>query len=164
MSKVKAANKEENGVTSAAAWRKESVEGIPVTLPSGKTPRLRAVALDTALANGKIPDFLSGIAAQALWGGVTTESFAEAVDASKNYTELVNLVLEMAFVYPRINPDETAVLDEDEIYLTDVDTEDKLTVFSLVTTGVNALRKFRIIQKPDVVSVPNGKDDGDATK
>lgn len=141
--------------TSGATWRKPREEGEVVTLPSGNVARLRPVALDQLIISGKLPDLLTPIAAKSLWTETDTASIGDQVETAKGFAELVNLVVPLAMLTPRIVADPQA---DDEISMDDIEFSDKIAIFQLATGGSTVLRAFRERQEADVDALPDSED------
>lgn len=147
--------------TSGRAWRKPREVGEIVTLPSGNVARLRPVAVDALLAAGRIPDLLSGIAAKTLWAETDTASIAEQAEQAKGFADLINLIVPLAMLEPRVVAEPTG---DGEIALDDVEFSDKIAVFQLSTGGSTVLKSFREQQARVVATVPDGEDVQPATE
>lgn len=147
--------------TSGATWRKPRTEGEVVTLPSGNVARLRPVALDQLIISGKLPDLLTPIAAKSLWTETDTSTIADQVETAKGFAELVNLVVPLAMMEPRIVADPQA---DDEIAMDDIEFSDKIAIFQLATGGSTVLRAFRERQEANVDAVPDSEDVRPATE
>ncbi len=145
-------------LTPASEWRKPREEGYEITLLSGRTAKLRPVALDVLISSGGLPDVLTPFAAQTLWQEREPDEIADAAEMAKSYSELINAIVPAAFLYPKVveNPEE-----DDEIGLDDIDFADKIQVFNLATAGAMALRKFRDQQGGNVEAGPDREGDGD---
>jgi hypothetical protein len=141
--------------TSGATWRKSREEGEVVTLPSGNVARLRPVALDQLIISGKLPDLLTPIAAKSLWTETDTSTIADQVETAKGFAELVNLVVPLAMLTPRIVLDPQA---DDEIAMDDIEFSDKIAIFQLATGGSTVLRAFRERQEASVDALPDSED------
>lgn len=136
--------------TPGSAWRKPREQGEIVTLPSGNVARLRPVAVDALLAAGRIPDLLSGIAAKTLWSETDTASIAEQAEQAKGFADLINLIVPLAMMEPRVVAEPAG---DGEIALEDVDFSDKIAIFQLATGGSTVLRTFREQQARNVAAV-----------
>lgn len=148
-------------VTSAGQWRKAREEGTIVTLPSGHVARLRPVALDVLITSGRLPDFLTPVAASTLFAEQEMEKIAEHGKVAEQYAQLINAVVPAAFLEPRVVAGEPG---EGEISLDDVEFVDKVAVFNLATAGARALETFRSRQESDVDALQDGKGNGDKAK
>lgn len=146
-------------VTSGGAWRQPREEGFVKRLLSGRVARLRPVQMDVLLAEGKIPDLLTGYAV----GQIMEPSEEDPLDNEKlrkNTTEMIelmNVVCKAAFVEPKIVDEPQA---DNEITIEDIELQDRSMVWRLATQPVEALRKFRLGEGPGVEDVHDGGDDG----
>lgn len=147
--------------TPGSAWRQPRETGELITLPSGNVARLRPVAVDALLATGRIPDLLSGVAAKTLWSETDTATIADDGKLAKEYTDLINLVVPLAMLEPRVvdNPE-----GDGEIALDDLEFADKVAVFNLAIGGATALKMFREQQARTVAIVPDGENVQPATE
>jgi hypothetical protein len=148
----------ENGTTRGIDWRKPREEGFVLALPSGNSARIRPVALDVLLRNGKIPDLLTPFVAQMVYQGVDTDeldkllSVEKLTEQSTEMLELIDAVVCAAFVEPRIVEDPQ---EDDEISIADVELADRGTVFSLAVLPANDLRRFLQRQAAGVEPLPD---------
>lgn len=143
--------------TPGATWRQPRLEGYVVNLPSGNFARLRPVAIDILIANGKIPDLLTPIAARSLWEETATDQIANQAEMAKGFADLVNIIVPAAMMQPRIvdNPQ-----GDDEISLDDLDFGDKLAIFQLATGGSATLKAFCKQQAANLAALLNSEGDG----
>lgn len=147
--------------TSGREWRKAREEGYVITLPSsGYAVRLRPVPLHSLIAQGKIPDTLSPLAAEALWGE-DSDGKQDVKELLSSTVELYDWVCRAAFVEPKIVDNPQA---DDEISIEDVDFNDKSAVFQAALLPGAALRNFRDEQERIMGAVHAGKDDGPAAE
>ena len=146
-------------------WRKPREEGFLLALPSGNTVRIRSVALDVLLRQGKVPDLLTPFIAKTIYDGVDTKQLDEMLsienlaEQSDEMLALIDAICVAAFLEPRIVDDPQA---EDEISIEDVELADRGTVFSLAMLPANDLRRFLERQAPSLEPVPDGDGDGPA--
>jgi hypothetical protein len=147
--------------TAAVSWRRAREEGELITLPSGNVARLRPVALDVLITSGGIPDLLTPIAAKTLWSETDPADIAQASELAEGFAKLVNAIMPAAFIEPRVVENPTA---DDEIGLDDIQFDDKVAVFNLVTAGAYTLRKFRERQETGLDIVRNGQSNGSAAE
>lgn len=153
--------KREQRPTSGREWRKPREEGYVITLPSsGYSVRLRPVPLPTLVVQGKIPDTISPLAAEALWGADEDDK-RDAKELLTATMELYDFVCRAAFVEPKIVDEPQG---DDEISIDDVDFYDKQAVFNAALAPGAALRNFRDQQGRNVGAVHAGKDDGAEAK
>jgi len=148
-------------VTSAGEWRALRENGYKAELPSGHVARLRPVSLAEMVKNGRIPDTLTKIAAEAIsniGAGISTETI---ITLTNDVTDFLHLVTVASFVEPRVvilkNPDETP--PDGTISIWDVSLEDQAFVLQLTGAPTRALESFRKKQAGNVGSEPPVQDD-----
>lgn len=142
-------------VTSGTQWRKLREEGVIVTLPSGNVARLRPLGIPALIRSGKIPDLLSGLAAEVVWNDQpSSKQIQQSVDLAKGSIELLDIVTQEAFLEPRIVAEPSK---DDEISVDDVSLADKYFVMTFVSAPTQALAKFRAEQTAGVDAVPDGQ-------
>lgn len=152
-----------NGIESPTAgrdWRTLREEGWLQSLPSGNVVRLRPVDLPTMLAHGKIPDLLTPIVGEMIFGKAD-KPLEEKPEQAIELVELMTLVCTAAFLEPRIVDNPEA---DDEIHIEDVDFEDRGYVYTLVTQPTRVLYSFRRQQERDVDDLPDDETDAPATE
>lgn len=147
--------------TSAAAWRKLTEDGEVIQLPGGLVARIRTVSIETMILNGDIPDLLTPIATKTLFKETSLDEIGDDADVSKEWIDLVHLVVPAAMVEPRIAPDD--IPTDDCLTLSEMGWDDKLAVFQLAVSSVDVLANFRQAQEARLESVSDGESDGDAT-
>jgi len=146
-------------------WRKPREEGFLLALPSGNSAKIRPVALDVLLRQGKVPDLLTPFVAKMIYEGVDTDeldkllSVEKLAEQSDEMLALIDAICAAAFLEPRIVAEPQA---EDEIAIEDVELADRGTVFSLAMLPANDLRRFLERQAPSLEPVPDGDGDGPA--
>lgn len=158
--------------SSATEWRAMRERGVVFTLPSGLRARLRPVGVVELMRRGRIPDFLTPLAAEAVAnrGGILAEGFAEKIG---NLAALMEAVCTAAFMEPRVVavPEEALRenvqlsdldLKDDEITVYHLSPEDWDAVLTFVTAPVTALAIFRAQEKATLEPVDGGKADPDA--
>lgn len=150
-------------VTSGSEWRRNREEGELIQLPySGKMVRLRTVRPDMLLRLGKIPNPLSALMVDIIYGNAEGDrldeflSTQEGVDSALDMIESLRVVCTAAFISPRIVDDPA---DEDEISIDDVELSDRSYVFRLVFIPAEALKTFRYQPPTDVEIMANGAGD-----
>lgn len=146
-------------VTSGKEWRKANKEGFVIELPSGNVVKMRPVAIDALVMAGKIPDVLSSVAAESLWIQTDEDKLRGQTETIKRYTELVNLIVPLALLEPRVVDNPTS---DDEIALDDIEFMDKTFIFQITLQPAGVLRRFRLQQAGDVDAVHDGQDDSAA--
>lgn len=144
--------------TRGVEWRRAHREGYVLTLPSGNVVRMRPVALDVLIVSGRIPDFLTAVAAKSLWTETSGEEIASRDELAKGFAELVNIIVPAALLEPKVVEDPQG---DDEVSLEDIDFQDKVSIFQLAVQPSEVLRKFRDQQDAGVATVSDGEDNGD---
>jgi hypothetical protein len=145
--------------TLGAQWRKEREEGVLVRLPNGdKLVRIRKVRPDMLLRRGRIPDTLTTLMLNMLYGRLQPnelEDFLsprEQAEEALEMLESLRAVCEAALVEPRIVDEPIA---DDEISIDDLEIPDRGRIFSLVFMPADALSRFRYQPKTNVDAVEN---------
>lgn len=154
--------------TRGVEWRKPREQGYLKTLPSGNKAYLRPVTPAALMAvMGEIPDHLSPIVADMIFGGITHAKVLQlvnemGVDAAQDSlqraaksVEFANKLCKIAFVNPKVVDDPQA---EDEIAPGDIELADRFFVLTLSMQDVEVLRSFRWEQSADVEDVPDSQD------
>lgn len=139
--------------TSVSAWKK-SIQAPPIELPSGHYMRIRKVGLPVLMQTGMMPNSLMAIAQRAVSKGqgkpqeVSDDELAEMAMDPKKVQELADFIDRMVVfvaqepeVYPI--PEEHVARDEDTLYVDEVDYDDKMFIFQVVTGGTTDLEQFR---------------------
>lgn len=129
-------------IVSGKELRRAREEGTDVPLStSGVWVTLRPVPLDKLLLSGDIPDFLTGIAAS-----VVVEPNAEVpglqdnLEVARRYIELINLIVPLALVHPRIVDDPQS---DDECLLEDFSLVERGEILTLSMQPTKVLERFR---------------------
>jgi hypothetical protein len=107
-----------------------------MTLPSGNVVELKRVALMELIAQGGIPDTLSGLAAE-----VSTKERVQGLsfDDLKHYVGVINLVVKAAMVKPKA----ADYAGPDTLVVSDIDYVDRVEIFKWVNGAATTLRPFR---------------------
>ena len=117
---------------SASEWKRTH----EMTLPSGNTGEFKRVALMDLIAQGGIPDTLSGLAAEI---SNKDKIAALTVEDLKKYVGVVNIVVKAAFVTPKV----ADVVGPDTLAVSEVDYVDRLEIFKWANGAATTLRPFR---------------------
>lgn len=149
-------------------WRKPREQGFLKTMPSGNKAYLRPVTPAALMAvMGEIPDHLTPIVADMIFGGITGEKVNKMIEAMQpaeaqdslqraaRSVEFANTLCKIAFVNPKVVDNPQA---EDEIAPGDIELGDRFFVLTLAMQPVEVLRNFRWEQAPDVEVVPDSQD------
>lgn len=152
---------------SGVEWRKQREEGIPVWLPFGKKlVRLRTVRPDHLLMLGSIPDVLSTLVVDMVYGtanGNDVDKFIAKKESAADalaMLESLRVVCEAAMVSPRVVAEPLAT---DEIRIDDIEIADRGYIFRLVFMPADALSRFRYEPPTDVVAVEDIQRDEQST-
>jgi hypothetical protein len=150
-------------VTSGSLWRRNREEGEIIQLPySGKIVRLRTVRPDQLLKFGRIPDPLTKLVVDMIYGKTGTDdvdSFLEAqesVEEAREMLESLRVVCTAGLIEPKVvdNP-----IADDEISIDDIELADRGYIFRLVFVPAEALSTFRYESPSDVEVMANGAAD-----
>lgn len=168
-SKTKNKNKNKNrgGVTSKPVsspqdWKRKTgtAAASNVELPSGVVVKVKRISIPTLLSKGVFPDSLSSIITEKLDGdkkGQTTDNdldVSQLLGDQSKITDLFNSIDEivlMTVVEPTVLSDKDEDgdeipeedRDEDAIYVSDIDLNDKIFLFQYSVGGSNQLEPFR---------------------
>ena len=155
--------------TSASQWKKQTVGGTLVRVPSGNTALIRTPGMQVFLESGVIPNALLPIIQEAMAKGgqpEETDMLAMMSDPEK-IQEIVNLANAVT-VYVCIDPVVAPVpldreghvipmgspdRDEDTLYVDEVEFNDKMYIMGVAVGGTAALEKFRAEQASHVDAV-----------
>lgn len=119
-------------------------EGIIVVLgTTGLRVRICTVDIATMLVLGEIPDFLSPIAAKTLWIEQSEEVLGNNSDLAKEVMRLIDYVVPLALLEPRVVVDREPDYDANEISLKNIPFADRYAIFSLAIQPTEVLRQFR---------------------
>lgn len=154
--------------TLGVEWRRPREQGFLKTMPSGNKAFLRPVTPAALMAvMGEIPDHLSPIVADMIFGGITHAKVLQlvdtmGVDAAQDSLEragksvaFANTLCKIAFVNPKVVDNPQA---EDEIAPGDIDLADRFFVLTLSMQDVEVLRNFRWESFADVEALPDSED------
>lgn len=150
--------------TLGANWRKPREEGFVFPLPSGNVARLRPVMLDMLLAQGKVPDLLTGEIANMVFEGFDVPKIEammapdNLVKLSAEWVELINTICTEAFLEPRIVDNPQA---DDEISIGDLELVDRGHVFSIAILPAGAMAAFFRRQSARMATLQDDEGDGD---
>lgn len=123
--------------TDWASMRKRHEEGVPLDLPSGYRVFVRNVSAFELLSEGKIPDQLTPLVSNMIYGGSETD--LANMSSLKALGELMNIICRAALVKPRIV--DTPQKD-DEIGVYHLDDEDKEVIYGLLGLPSRQLESF----------------------
>lgn len=136
-------------VSPVSSWKKENRSPL-LTLPSGNVVRVFNPGMKTFLVNGTLPNSLMSVAEKALQKGqpLRKEEMEQIINDPKKIADMLKFVDELTMavvVEPRIHPTpaEGSLRSDDELYIDDIDDEDKLFIFQWATGGSTDLERFR---------------------
>lgn len=154
--------------TLGVQWRQPREQGFLKSLPSGNKAYLRPVTPAALMEHmGEIPDHLTPIVADMIFGGITHAKVRQLTDAmqpgeaqdslqkASRSVAFANTLCKIAFVNPRVVDNPQA---EDEIAPGDIDLSDRFFVLTLSMQPIEVLRNFRWESGPDVEDIPDGQD------
>lgn len=140
--------------TPASDWKKDA-EGTLMELPSGKVARLRRRSIFALMKAGQIPNELRAI----VQNFISSPQGARAV-AGENFEamfQLIDVVAKACFVYPKLVDEGENELDDDEVYVSDIEFDDKLYVYLWSAGEVSSLEAFREEQNSSISTAFDGK-------
>lgn len=149
---AKDASKKE--VTPAAEWKKPS-RGMEVEVPSGNVALVRPVGMQAFLQKGIIPNSLRGIAMEAISGKKKAPEM-KMDDMSPEKIEDMLVLFDSVTCYCVIEPKVTPVplddegepipladRDSSELYVDEVNLDDKIFIFQFACGGTRNVEQFR---------------------
>lgn len=160
--------------TPASSWKKQTVNGTLVTVPSGNTALIRTPGMQVFLEAGVIPNALLPLIQEAMskGGPPDDKALADMIGDPKKIQEIVDLanaitvfvcmdpVVAPIPVWPpnhekagKIIPIGHSDRDDNTLYVDEVDFNDKMYVMGVAVGGTAALEKFRAEQDANVESV-----------
>lgn len=161
-----------NRPTSVAAWKKQAASPL-VTLPSGNTMRIRKIGLQALIKTGKMPNSLMTYAQKAVQKGkkqeVTEVDMLGILQDEKKVREIAEFMDEVTIICaeePEVHPlpEEGVDKDADLLYVNEVDEEDKMFLFQVVTGGTTEVETFREEHASNVAAVRGRQDVGGKAK
>jgi len=142
-------NETEVAPTSVAGF-KARTKLPPTKLPSGNYMLLRKTDFRTFMKSGMLPNSLMGVVQKALAKGQEPEEFdmaALVADPEKvnELADMVDNIVIFCAVDPQVHPTPSSddVRSEDLLYVDEMDEEDKMFIFQLVTGGTSDVEEFR---------------------
>lgn len=134
-------------VTSAQNWKKAN-EGVDLPVPSGNVCRARRIDLPTLVTQGVIPNALMPMVTKAIQTG-EFDAQKELADLDlEKITDMMSLydhVMLACVIEPELHPVPTAgeEREEDQLYVDEVDMDDKVFVFQWAVGGTADVERFR---------------------
>ena len=150
-------------ITSGSVWRRNREEGEIIQLPySGKIVRMRTVRPDQLLRLGRIPDPLTKLVVDMIYGTIATENIDSFLDVQASVEEALEMleslrvVCTAGLIDPKVvdNP-----VEDNEISIDDIELADRGYIFRLVFVPADALSTFRYESPTDVEVISNGAAD-----
>ena len=152
-------------VSDISAFKKRKGGSI-LELPSGLVMRCQRVELQTFLLQGNVPNPLMEIISEALEKGQKAEvSKIVGVDEGKidlnmvnDMYETVNAVVQQVALEPKVHPKPASEDDrrDDQLYVDELDDEDKMFLFQWATGGTSDLATFREEARAGLDAVAEG--------
>jgi hypothetical protein len=152
-------------VTPVSAWKKK-LEPVPLELPSGNTCLVQPVGMEVFLKQGFIPNSLMGVVQQGLKAGEpgklgeveTDELMTEALQDPEKLQDIFNVadaVTVYCVIEPKVHPAPTDenLRKEDELYVDEIDMDDKMFIFQFAVGGSRDLEPFRAATSAALESV-----------
>lgn len=158
--------------TSVSEWKKSALPPL-VTLPSGHTMRVKKVGLQVLMKTGKMPNSLMGYAEKAVKKGkkeeVTDEQMLEILQDEKKLQEIAQFmdhVVILCASEPEVHPlpEEGVEKDDNLLYVDEIDEEDKMFIFQVVTGGTTDVETFRAEHQRNVAAVRGRENVGGSPK
>jgi len=158
--------------TAASTWKKKTVGGTLLSVPSGNTALVRAPGMQVFLQQGVIPNGLMSIVKESMDKGKAPveKTLSSMMDDPEKLQEIVQLA-DAVVVYCCIDPavyappkDEEGTpvpftdprREGDKLYVDEVDFNDKMFIFNFAVGGSSNLEKFREELELDVPDVSQG--------
>lgn len=160
-------NENELPVSSGLEWRKKRERGELVQLPySGYIVRIRTVRPDELLKLGKIPQVLTTLLLEEIYGKGEDDKYEkflsenETPQAALEMLESLRVACVAGMVEPKVVENPTR---DDEIAIDDIELADRAYIFRLVFAPSEALHRFRYQPPSDVDVVADGAADPQPT-
>lgn len=137
--------------TSVAAWKKSSVPPL-IEMPSGNWMRVRKIGLQALIKTGVMPNSLMGIAQKAVAEGkkeeVSESDMLALLQDEKKVEEIGRFMDEVVILCafePKVHklPEAGVERDDDKLYVDEIEDEDKMFLFQVVTGGTTDIEAFR---------------------
>jgi len=160
-------NENELPVSSGLEWRSKRERGELIQLPyGGHIVRIRTVRPDQLLKLGKIPQVLTTLLLEEIYGKGEEDKFekflsdTETPEEAMAMLESLRVVCVAGMVEPRVVENPTK---DNEISIDDIDLSDRAYIFRLVFAPSEALHRFRYQPPSDVDVVADGAADPQPT-
>lgn len=152
--------------TDVGEWKKDSSTFSTLKVPSGKTMRVKRVALESLIAGGKVPNSLLPMMRNAS-RGQRTDVNIDNVDEVQvvEMLALMDLVICDIAVQPKVHavPDSETERRDDVLYIDEIDPEDKGFLFQWAVGGTSDVAKFRHELSERMGALPQGERMGEAS-
>lgn len=144
-------SKKPKQATSVAAWKKSSVPAL-IEMPSGNCMRIKKVGLQALIKTGIMPNSLLGIAEGAVKKGkkeeVTEAEMLSLLQDPKKVDDIGKFMDEVVILCafePKVHrlPEAGVEKDDELLYIDEVEDEDKMFIFQVVTGGTTDVEAFR---------------------
>lgn len=158
--------------TSVSSWKKQAQSPL-LTLPSGNVMRVRKIGLQALMKTGIMPNSLMSYADKAVQKGkkqeVTDQDMVAILQDEKQVKEIATFMDEVTILCaeePAVHrlPEEGVEKDDDLLYVDEVDEEDKMFLFQVVTGGTTDVETFRAEHAGNVAAVHRRQDVGGKAK
>lgn len=151
----------EQSVSTAADFKKKQA---PITLPSGQNVRMRRTSLQAFMTTGIIPNKLMEVAQKAISKGKDPEmsELAGIITDEGQLTDMIRM-MDDAVVHVMIEPkvlplpEEGEERDPDQLYIDEIDDEDKMFIFNWAVGGTADVEQFRGEATSSLASLAGGK-------
>jgi hypothetical protein len=154
-------------VSSGSEWRKKRERGELIQLPySGYIVRIRTVRPDELLKLGKIPQVLTTLLLEEIYGKGEEDKYekfltdSETPEEAMAMLESLRVVCMAGLVEPKVVENPAA---DNEITIDDIDLADRAYIFRLVFAPSEALSRFRYEPPSNVDVVADGATDPQPT-
>lgn len=135
-------------ITSPKKWREERNRGSIIEFPSGFVGRVRPITVAAFLNLPNIPDSLSSVVHDMIYGSKTVEV---TPDANEQFYQVLDALFSYAVIEPQIVNEPTD--REDALWIGDIDFDDKQFLLGLLDKPVRKLETFRPQSAGDVEPV-----------
>jgi hypothetical protein len=140
--------------TSVGQWKKKN-QVPPLLLPSGCVMKIRKIGLQALMQMGVLPNSLLGFAQKAVAQGegkgaegLSDQELMELVGNPEQVAEIGRFMDKMMCLVaaePEVHPAPAAGVERDDelLYVDEIDDEDKMFIFQVVTGGTTDIAEFR---------------------
>lgn len=152
-----------NPITSAEEWKAAATQGTPLKVPSGKTCLARNPGLPAFMQAGIVPNPLLAPVQEALSKGKPMENLSDVVgddpERMQAFFELIDNVVMYCVLQPVVHSAHEELIQEDgtrvrrfipegeraetDLFIDNVDPEDRVFIFQWAVGGSSDLVKFR---------------------